>query len=51
VTDRPSGFALSTADMQAEIDRDRRAERRLVWYTVIALAAVAIVVATRLIFL
>jgi hypothetical protein len=51
MTDRHDGFGLTTTDLQAEIDRDRRSERRLVWYTMIALAVVAIVIAARLTFL
>lgn len=47
----PRGSVPSKAVMEAEIDRDRRSERRLVWYTVIALAVVAIMMTARLIFL
>lgn len=45
------GAVPSKAVMEAEIDQDRRSERRLVWYTVIALAVVAIMMTARLIFL
>jgi hypothetical protein len=45
------GFTLTHEAMEAEIDHDRRSERRLVWYTLIALAAVAVLVVVRLLVL
>ena len=43
----PAPFHLSDADLQAEIDRDRRTERRLWLQGAVALLAVAVIVVVR----